>query len=74
MELSQLVTAYHLAEASLGAAFVSDRLVLHGENNLCYYKLDSALTTRMFYMLLLNRKYTSNAVRAFVDFCTLSLQ
>lgn len=74
MELSQLVTAYHLAEASLGAAFVSDRLVLHGENNLCYYKLDSALTTRMFYMLLPNRKYTSNAVRAFVDFCALSLQ
>lgn len=73
LELSQLVTAYHLADASMGATFISDRLVVHGEDNLYYYKLDSGLTNRMFYMLLPNRKYTSKAVRAFVDYCTLSL-
>ena len=73
LELSQLVTAYHLADASMGATFISDRLVVRGEDNLNYYKLDSELTNRMFYMLLPNRKYTSKAVRAFVDYCTLSL-
>ena len=70
MELSQLVTAYHLANVSLGATFISDRLIVFGEDNLLYYKLDSELTTRIFYMLLPNRKYTSKAVRAFVDYCT----
>ena len=73
LELSQLVTAYHLADASMGATFISDRLVVRGDDNLNYYKLDSELTNRMFYMLLPNRKYTSKAVRAFVDYCTLSL-
>ncbi len=73
LELSQLVTAYHLADASMGATFVSDRLVMPGEDHLFYYKLDSELTKRVFYMLLPNREYTSKAVRAFVDHCTLSL-
>ena len=73
LELSQLVTAYHLANASMGATFISDRLVIHAEDNLYYYKVDSELTKRMFYMLLPNRKYTSKAVRAFVDYCALAL-
>lgn len=73
MELSQLVTAYHLANTALGATFVSDRLVTQEEDNLLYYKLDSDLTKRMFYMLLPNRKYTSKAVRAFVNYCTATL-
>ena len=73
LELSQLVTAYHLANAAMGAAFISDRLVVHSNDSLYYYKLDSGLTDRMFYMLLPNRKYTSKAVRAFVDCCAHSL-
>lgn len=73
LELSQLVTAYHLANVSMGATFISDRLVIHAEDNLYYYKVDSELTKRMFYMLLPNRKYTSKAVRAFVDYCALAL-
>ena len=73
LELSQLVTAYHLANAAMGAAFISDRLVVHSDDSLYYYKLDSGLTDRMFYMLLPNRKYTSKAVRAFVDCCAHSL-
>ena len=70
MELSQLVTAYHLAEYSLAATFVSDRLVTADDNQLCYYKLDSELTERLFYILLPERKYTSFAVQAFVKFFT----
>lgn len=70
MELSQLVTAYHLAEDSLAATFVSDRLVTAENKQLCYYKLDSELTERLFYILLPERKYTSFAVRAFVQFFT----
>lgn len=70
LKLSQLVTAYHLADAAVGATFISDRLVMPGEDHLLYYKLDSALSKRMFYMLLPNRKYTSKAVRAFVAYCT----
>lgn len=69
MELSQLVTAYHLADASLGATFVSDRLVTTNQDNLFYYKLDSALTARLFYMLLPSKMYTSRAVHSFVDYC-----
>lgn len=74
MELSQLVTAYRLANASLGVTFVSDRLVNTAQDNLCYYKLDTDLTERLFYMLLPNRKYTSMAVRAFVRYCSEALQ
>ena len=70
MELSQLVTAYHLAEYSLAATFVSDRLVTAEDNQLCYYKLDSELNERLFYILLPERKYTSFAVQAFVRFFT----
>lgn len=73
MELSQLVTAYHLADAAIGATFVSDRLVVHPQDNLRYFKLDSESTDRMFYMLLPNRKYTSRAVMAFVDHCAATL-
>lgn len=69
LELSQLVTAYHLADASIGATFVSDRLVVPSPDNLYYYKLDSDLTNRLFYMLLPKRKYISQAVRTFVDYC-----
>ena len=70
LQLAQLVTAYHLADAAVGVTFVSDRLVAQAEDNLYYYKLDSELATRQFYMLLPRRKYTSQAVRTFIAFCT----
>lgn len=70
MEVSQLVTAYHLAEHSLAATFVSDRLVTASSDRLRYYKLDSALTERLFYILLPERKYTSFAVQKFVQYFT----
>lgn len=70
MEVSQLVTAYHLAEHALAATFVSDRLVSSDGGRLYYYKLDSQLTKRLFYILLPQRKYTSFAVQAFVRYFT----
>ena len=72
MKLSQLVTACHLADAGIGATFVSDRLPLSTMRGLNYYKIDSSLTTRqfyiLFYILLPKRKYVSAAVRKFIDF------
>ena len=68
MKLSQLVTACHLADAGIGATFVSDRLPLSTMGGLNYYKIDSSLTPRQFYILLPNRKYVSAAVRKFIDF------
>ena len=68
LQLSQLVTAYHLSAAALGATFVSDRLVRPQDTELRFYALDSAHTTRDFYMLLPIRHYTSLAVRAFIDY------
>ena len=70
MEVSQLATAYHLAQHAMAATFVIDRLVTKEKDNLCYYKLDSALAERLFYILLPERKYTSFAVRAFIQFFT----
>lgn len=74
MEVSQLVTAYHLAENAMAATFVSDRLVTAESRQLCYYKLDSNLTERLFYILLPERKYTSYAVRAFIQYFADSIQ
>ena len=68
MEVTQLATAYHLAEHGLAATFISDRLVIGERDSLCYYKLDSHLTERLFYILLPERKYISFAVRTFIDY------
>ena len=68
LELAQLVTAYRLAAAGLGAAFISDRLVNETEDQLLYYKLDPRQSKRTFYMLLPNRRYTSAAVRRFIEY------
>jgi len=68
MKLSQLVTACHLANAGIGATFVSDRLSLSSMSGLNFYKIDSELTTRQFYILLPKRKYVSAAVQRFIEF------
>ena len=68
MEISQLATAYHLAEHGLAATFISDRLVIGERDSLCYYKLDSHLSERLFYILLPERKYISFAVRTFIEY------
>ncbi len=68
MKISQLVTAYHLAQHSLAATFVCDRLISPEDTSLCFYKIDSALTERLFYILLPQRKYTPFPVRAFIQY------
>lgn len=67
MELNQLVTAYHLAEAGMGATFVSDRIVSAKNDRLLYYPLASALAKRTFYILLPKDAYVPVAVRRLVD-------
>lgn len=68
LELAQLVTAHHLADAGMGAAFVSDRMIRQPEDGLVYYRLHSPQAVRTFYMLLPNRRYTSQAARRFISF------
>ena len=68
LKVSQLVTAWHLAEHQMAATFISDRLVTSPVSRLLYYKLDSDLTSRLFYMLLPDRDYTSAAVQTFIRF------
>ena len=68
LSISQLVTAYHLAAASMGATFVSDRMVKNEDQPLKYYKIRSEYTSRMFYILLPQREYTSFAVRALIGY------
>ncbi len=68
MVLSQLVTAFHLAESNFAAAFVSDCLVKSTCDSLVFYKIDSELTTRLFYVLLPNRHYTSCAAKMFIQY------
>ena len=67
IELSQLATAYHLAECGIAAAIVSYRMVTNAGSPLCFYKIDSPLATRLFYALLPNRDYTAKAVRRFIQ-------
>ena len=68
LKISQLVTAYHLAESSFAATFISDRLIQTQSDKLKFYKLNSHLIRRMFYILLPKRQYTSFACKAFIDY------
>ena len=67
LEISQLSTSYHLARAKFGAAFVSDRMITPDENGLCFYRIDSPVTTRLFHAVLPKREYTPKAVHAFIE-------
>ena len=57
-----------MADAGLGAAFVSDRIIREEEENLRYFRLDSENATRQFYMLVPKRNYVSSAVRRFIEY------
>lgn len=65
--LNQLVTAFHMAEASMGATFVSDRLIYPHNDQLLYYPLQSAIADRQFYILLPRNTYIPVAVRKMVQ-------
>ena len=68
LSLSQLVTAYHLAESSFGATFVSDHMIHASTDQLYFYKLQSEQTSRLFYILLPNRYYTTHSVKMFIQY------
>ena len=67
MELSQLVTAYRMAQHNIGITFVSDRLVESSDQSLCFFKLDHSLANRHFFLLMPKNMYISHATRTFVD-------
>lgn len=64
--LSQLATAYHLAEHGFAAAFVSDAMVSEDTDSLLFFRLSDADCIRMFHALLPDRDFTPYAVRAFI--------
>lgn len=67
LEVSQLVTAFHLCCAGMGAAFISDRLVTVPDDRVLYYQLDSPLAHRFFDIVIPGKTYVSVAQKAFVD-------
>ena len=73
LELAQLATAYKLAAGGFGATFTCDRLVMHEQDPLCFYKPDSPLTRRLFYAVLPKQDYTPKAVRALIHLLRRSL-
>ena len=62
-ELSQLATAFHLAEKGFAATFVSDRIIQSPDVPLFFYKLGSDVCRRSFYMLTSNERYIASAVK-----------
>lgn len=67
MEVSQIITAYNLAQAGIGATFVPDRAVGKNCKELLFYKLASPRADRNM-MIATNRKsYLSTPVSCFVQ-------
>ncbi len=69
LEISQIVTAYHLAAAGLAATFICDRVVGKDSSSLRFYALDAPHTDREFYILRPHTAYMPRAARAFIAFC-----
>lgn len=65
LHVTQLVTAWRLAAAGMGATFISDFLVTGDAPDVLFYKLDSPIATRVFDMVMSDRHYVSHAMRAF---------
>lgn len=66
MQVSQLVTAYNLARAGLGATFISNWMVTEEYDDMHYFKIDSPLAIRVFDIVASGRNYLSNAEKAFI--------
>lgn len=67
MQVTQLVTAYHLCCAGIGAAFISDRLVTVPDPRVRFYRLNSPLASRLFDIVTPGKTYVSHAQKAFVQ-------
>lgn len=66
MQVSQLVTAYHLAQVGIGATLISDWMVTGKHPEMVYYKLASPLASRVFDIVTPGKNYLSNAQKAFI--------
>lgn len=67
MQVSQLVTAYHLAQSGIGATFISDWMVTGKHPEMIYYKIGSSLAARVFDIVTPGKNYLSNAQKAFIQ-------
>ena len=69
LEVDQLATAYNIACTGLGLTFVSDTLLykVPPHPQMCYYKLDSASTTRQMYLYHKRSHYLTLAMQKFMD-------
>ena len=66
MQVTQLVTAYHLVEQLPVASFVSSRVATHTDTRLKFYKLAYPEAVRHFAMLWPRRDYMPLSVRTFM--------
>lgn len=67
LQVSQLVTAYHLVCSGLGAAFISDWMVLYDHDDMRYYKIAHPLAVRQFDVVSSSRNYLSKPQKAFIE-------
>lgn len=69
LEVDQLATAYNIACTGLGVTFVSDTLLykVPPHPQMCYYKLDSASTTRKMYIYHKRSQYLTLAMQKFLE-------
>ena len=67
LQVTQLITAYHLACSGLGATFISDWMVLYDHDDMLYYKIDHPLAVRTFDVVSSSRNYLSKPQKAFID-------
>lgn len=67
MSVEQLMTAYHLSCAGLGAVFVSAQIVLSGRaQDMAYYKIGSPLIIRRFQAVTPKARYVPRAVKELI--------
>lgn len=65
LQVPQLVTAWHLSCAGMGASLISDVLVRQNNPDVLFYKLSSPVCIRVFDLTMSDRHYVSKAMSAF---------
>lgn len=67
MQVSQLVTAWHLSVAGMGATFITDLLISSQNQDVAIFKVKSPYVTRVFDLTMSERHYVSKAMTAFSE-------
>ena len=67
MEVRQLVTAWHLSAAGMGATLLPDFLVNTSQDTAALFRFSSQLATRTFDLTMSDRHYVSKAMTAFLE-------